>query len=92
MLKPGSFDAIVCDPPYGLRARVNKITTFEDNKDEDVKIKKLTKFDDKNQGIFYILLQTSANLLRPGGFLVFFFFTDEANTPEENSFPTHSSL
>ena len=48
-MRDGILDAIICDPPYGLRARVNRMTEFEDNQDQkDIKILKLTKFEETN--------------------------------------------
>ena len=71
------FDAIVCDPPYGLRHRSKKL---EGQNEFDV------------EAIYAQLLSVGASLLKIGGRLVFLFHTDASLPDEKNAFPTHSSF
>jgi len=80
------FDAIVCDPPYGVRARSQKAGVKESRKDKEKKQPKnptedMPYFGMKEHFDFVELhehlLDLAAILLRPGGHLVFLFHTDE---------------
>ena len=95
------FDAIVCDPPYGVRARSQKAGVRESKK---VKPKKEVKESDEPLPYFsqkehydFVelhehLLHIASILLRPGGKLVFLFFTDDEKPAEENKFPEHEDF
>ena len=95
------FDAIVCDPPYGVRARSQKAGVRQTKK---IKEKKEPADEETEQPHFaqkehydFVelhehLLDLGALLLRPGGKLVFLFHTDDEAPPEKNKFPEHPSL
>ena len=95
------LDAIVCDPPYGVRARSQKAGIRESKK---IKPKKDVSETDASQPYFsqkehfdFIelhehLLHIASLLLRPGGKLVFLFFTDDEKSEEENKFPEHPAF
>ncbi len=79
------FDAIVCDPPYGVRARSQKIGIRDSKK---IKPKKDGERDEDQPHfaqkehfdfceLHDHLLHVAALLLRPGGRLVFLFHTDD---------------
>lgn len=96
------LDAIVCDPPYGVRARSQKVGIRESKKNKPEKEK-----SEKDQEEPYFaqkehfdfielhdhLLDIAATLLCPGGRLVFLFHTDEPTFEEEFArFPKHPQL
>lgn len=94
------FDAIVCDPPYGVRARSQKIGVRDSKK---IKPKKEGPRDEEEPHfaqkehfdfceLHDHLLHIAALLLRPGGRLVFLFHTDDEKPAEENKFPEHPQL
>ena len=94
------LDAIVCDPPYGVRARSQKVGVKES---KQTKPKKEVSQDGdephfamKQQFDFIELhehlLHVAALLLRPKGLLVFLFHTDDEQPEEKNKFPEHPSL
>jgi tRNA (guanine10-N2)-methyltransferase len=93
------FDSIVCDPPYGVRARSKK-AGVPDSKKHRPKREALDTdqpyYGQKEQFDFIELhdhlLNVAAKLLKPGGRLVFLFHTDEEQPPEKNKFPEHPSL
>lgn len=80
------FDAIVCDPPYGVRARSRTAGT---------KTCDLTYVPDSNQyegrQLVADLLEMAAGLLRVGGRLVFLLPTDRASYCRE-MLPVHPYL
>ena len=80
------FDAIVCDPPYGVRARSRTAGT---------KTGDLTYVPDSNQyegrQLVADLLEMAAGLLRVGGRLVFLLPTDRASYCRE-MLPVHPYL
>ena len=93
------FDSIVCDPPYGVRARSQK-AGVRDSKKHRVR-KETTDADQPYFGqkehfdfveLHEHLLDVAAALLKPGGKLVFLFHTDDENPPEKNKFPEHPAL
>ena len=94
------FDAIVCDPPYGVRARSQKIGIRESKKlkpkKENTRQEESAHIAQKQQFDFCELhdhlLHVAALLLRPRGFLVFLFHTDDDHPPEKNRFPEHPDL
>lgn len=75
--RPPVFDAIVCDPPYGIRHRSKKM---EGENEFDV------------GKIYESLLILAAKLLKIGGRLVFLFHTDTSLPKERNVFPSHPSF
>lgn len=96
------FDAIVCDPPYGVRARSQKVGIKQDNRTRPCKSNTI---DAEHMAPRYAqtehfdfvelhehLLHVSALLLRPGGHLVFLFHTDEEHSAEKNRFPEHPQM
>lgn len=91
------YDAIVCDPPYGVRARSQKIGIRDSKKikpkKENTRDGQETHYAQKAQYDFCELhdhlLHVAALLLRPNGLLVFLFHTDEEKPEEENRFPEH---
>jgi tRNA (guanine10-N2)-methyltransferase len=95
-MKSEVFDAIVCDPPYGVRAMTKQIGIRENKK---IKEKKEVEEEDephfsqkKHYGVDSIytdLLENAARILRPGGRLVFLYHTDTSLPEEENRFPEH---
>jgi tRNA (guanine10-N2)-methyltransferase len=92
------FDAIVCDPPYGVRARSQKTGIKESKKN---KPKKEIKEEDKDEQephysmkehyefthVYSDLLENASKLLKPKGRLVFLFHTDQSLPAERNKFP-----
>lgn len=94
------FDAIICDPPYGVRARSQKIGVRESKKNKPEKTKDAGKEDEpyfaQKEHFDFVelhdhLLDVAATLLVPGGRLVFLFHTDEINIENEKpKFPKHS--
>ena len=72
------LDAIVCDPPYGIRHRSKG---FKEN---------THKFDVST--IYSALLSLGAEHLKPGGRLVFLFHTDESVEAGRNVFPEHPAF
>ena len=95
------FDAIVCDPPYGVRARSQKAGIRESKLQKPKKEVResdevLPYFSQKEHFDFVELhehlLHVASILLRPGGRLVFLFFTDEEASPEKNKFPEHPAF
>ena len=97
------FDAIVCDPPYGVRARSQKVGVSEAKKTKPKK--ESSRNDEEHKEPRYAqtehfdfielhdhLLHVAALLLRSGGHLVFLFHTDDENPPEKNKFPEHPQL
>lgn len=85
VLKPmlrgsAKLDAIVCDPPYGLRARSRGFK--EDTSSNDFSV----------STIYAALLQLGVDHLRVGGRLVFLFHTDESVEAERNLFPEHPAF
>jgi len=92
------FDAIVCDPPYGVKAGCKK-TKAKDK--ASVKEHKWNEADESSLGIFtkkesyginkiYKTLFTIATKsLKLGGKLVFLFHTDTEYPAEYNKFPEH---
>ena len=92
------FDAIVCDPPYGVRARSSKAGIRESKLQKEPKQNaNLTGeepyFSQKEHFDFVELhdhlLDIAATLLVSGGRLVFLFHTDEEESEQKNRFPTH---
>lgn len=78
------FDSIVCDPPYGVRARSQKAGVPDSKKHRPKR--EATDSDQPYYGqkehwdfieLHDHLLNVAASLLRPGGRLVFLFHTDE---------------
>lgn len=97
------FDAIVCDPPYGVRARSQKIGIRESRRDRPEKKKADEREEDEpyfsqKEHFDFIelhdhLLDVAATLLVKGGRLVFLFFTDESIKEDEyKKFPSHVQL
>jgi tRNA (guanine10-N2)-methyltransferase len=95
------FDAIVCDPPYGVRARSQKtgikegwITTAE--KAEKKELATGEHFAMKEHYDFVELhlhlIDVASQLLKPGGRLVYLFHTDDREPDEKNTFPEHPSF
>ena len=90
----------MCDPPYGVRARSQKIGIRESKKikpkKENNREESETHYAMKEQYDFCELhehlLHIAARLLRPGGLLVFLFHTDDEKSEEENRFPEHPQL
>lgn len=96
------FDAIVCDPPYGVKAGAKKTKVIKDRKKRNNEEGKETAeegeiragiFSKKecfgiNQ-IYHSLLDTASKLLKVGGKLVFLFHTDTSYDDEFNKFPEH---
>jgi tRNA G10 N-methylase Trm11 len=78
------FDAIVCDPPYGIKARSTK-TGATDGKYPKPQPHELEQYEPYySQKLNYDfvelhdrLLSVAADLLIEGGYLVFLFHTDE---------------
>lgn len=94
----GKFDAIVCDPPYGVKAGSKKTKSNDKASGMESKWKinnehTIGIFTKKqNYGvneIFYKLLMIASYLLKKGGRLVFLFHTDIEYDPEHNKIPTH---
>ena len=92
------FDAIVWDPPYGVKAGSKKTSALDKASCKESKWKinnehTLGIFTKKsNYGvnqIYHKLLAVASILLKMGGRLVFLFHTDIEYSPEENEFPTH---
>ena len=85
-LRAQIFDAIICDPPYGIRAR---------SRTAGSKTGDLTYVPDTNQyegrQLVADLMEMAAELLRVGGRLVFLLPTDRANY-EKGKLPTHPYL
>lgn len=77
----GLFDAVVCDPPYGIRAGSRKKTTTSEFSTEI--------YEARN--IILDLLDISAKILRPGGRLVYLLPTDR-EVYDSRDVPTHPSL
>ena len=92
------FDAIVCDPPYGVKA--GSKMTKAGNKASSQE----SKWNIANEGtigiftkkqsygvnkIYDTLLRIASKLLKKGGRLVFLFHTDVSYPPEYNEFPKH---
>lgn len=95
------LDAIVCDPPYGVRARSQKIGVRESRKDKHDKRQDRDTdqpyFSQKEHFDFVelhdYLMQVALRLLVPKGRLVFLFHTDEASEGLESSrFPKIEGL
>jgi tRNA (guanine10-N2)-methyltransferase len=96
------FDAIVCDPPYGVRARSQKVGIRDSRKNKPEKEKSSNAEDEpyfaQKEHFDFIelhdhLLDVAATLLVPGGRLVFLFHTDEVTFDEEKArFPQHPQL
>ena len=93
------FDSIVCDPPYGVRARSQKAGVKDSKKSKPKK--EATDADQPYYGmkehfdfveLHEHLLSVAASLLKPGGRLVFLFHTDDEQPPEKNKFPEHPWL
>ena len=72
----GNFDAIICDPPYGLRVCSRKQAKGEESGKG--------KFD--IDAVYNSLIDLAKGLLRPGGRLVFFFHTNEKNKESDGKF------
>ena len=101
------FDAIVCDPPYGVRARSQKSGIRESKKKKPAKEKTTTNeagypteeqpyFGQKEHFDFVELhdhlVHIASILLRKGGHLVFLFHTDDDEPAEKNKFPEHPDM
>ena len=100
LYKDSTFDAIICDPPYGIKAGSKKTKVVKDRKkhhNEDVKevesetragifTKKETFEGNK---IYDHLLSVASKLLKVGGRIVFLFHTDSLKSEEYNRFPEH---
>ena len=74
------LDAIVCDPPYGIRHRSQKGQNQPKSGEFDVHV------------IYQSLLELGAQHLKSGGRLVFLFHTDRSRPAESNLFPTHEAF
>ena len=74
----GIFDAVICDPPYGVRAGSRKA-------------KKNTTEVYDGKGVFEDLLEFAANMLRTGGRLVYLLPT-ERSLYDVAAVPSHPSL
>ena len=92
------FDSIVCDPPYGVRARSQKVGIKDSRKEKpqlapEDRNKDEPYFSQKEHYDFVELhehlLDIAANLLVKGGRLVFMFHTDDELSSDKNKFPTH---
>jgi len=86
------FDAIICDPPYGVRVTSRKqdiqidhgVDQQEENKDGK-------RFEHTGSGkgafdvdaVYFALIELAAKTLRIGGRLVFFFHTDQKGKKEK---------
>ncbi|CAI2370842.1 unnamed protein product [Moneuplotes crassus] len=92
------FDAIVCDPPYGVKAgskktQPNDVASVKESKwkiNNETTLGIFTKKESYgiNQ-IYHKLLKIASFLLKKGGKLVFLFHTDIEYPPEVNEYPTH---
>ena len=100
LFKNNTFDAIVCDPPYGIKAGSKKTKAIKDRKkrnDEDAKEfsnEQRVGIFTKKEGfgvnkIYYTLLENASKLLKIGGRIVFLFHTDSSYDDEYNKFPEH---
>ncbi|XP_060069116.1 tRNA (guanine(10)-N2)-methyltransferase homolog [Ylistrum balloti] len=88
------FDAIITDPPYGIREKTKKVGTVEEDVEltEDQKIGHVPQKIDYHLGqIFKDLLNFAAKFLHLGGRLVYWFPIDRRGYKEEN-IPTHPCL
>lgn len=74
----GFFDAVICDPPYGVRAASRKST------------KNTTEVYDSKK-VFEDLLEFGSCMLRTGGRLVFLLPTERAEY-DKNALPAHPLL
>ncbi|CAI2370942.1 unnamed protein product [Moneuplotes crassus] len=92
------FDAIVCDPPYGVKAGSKKSKLKEKVSEKEPKTKiindstfgMLSKKENYGTNeIYHKLLEIASLLLKLGGRLVFLFHTDTEYSSELNEFPTH---
>ena len=102
------FDAIVCDPPYGIRARTQKVGIPEkkqeryaahggnlkpvDDYDEQTNFHASMKEQYSQKDIYSDLLEHASKYLREGGLVTFLFHNDDTLTEEENKFPEHPRL
>ena len=91
------FDAIVTDPPYGVRA-CSKKTGVKEGK----VIKEVPEMNEEEKQphfpmketyeyttVYQDLLINASKLLRVGGRVVFLFHTDQSLPEEKNRFPAH---
>ncbi len=97
------FDAIVCDPPYGVRAQSKKAGIRESRKEKTQKVVAEVVAEEQQEPQPYYsqkehfdfvelhdhLLDVASTLLVKGGRLVFLFHTDDSHSVEKNTFPTH---
>ena len=75
VLRPNlKFDAIVCDPPYGIRHRSKGMHGADGGGADNFSVDR----------IYTALLEMGINHLKPGGRLVFLFHTDESVSAERN--------
>jgi tRNA (guanine10-N2)-methyltransferase len=101
------FDSIVCDPPYGVRARSQKVGVSDAKKrrlegkaaekeEEAEEEEEMPHFSMKEHydvlKVYDDLLENASKVLRPGGRLVFLFHTDTSMPPEKNKFPSHPAF
>jgi tRNA (guanine10-N2)-methyltransferase len=102
------FDAIVCDPPYGIRARTHKVGIPEKKQERYAahggNIKPVEDYDEQTnfhasmkeqysqKDIYSDLLNHANKFLRKGGHVVFLFHNDDTLSDEENKFPEHPGL
>ncbi|KAK9812920.1 hypothetical protein WJX72_005797 [[Myrmecia] bisecta] len=85
------LDAVICDPPYGVRAGGRK-SVKDDSVVVDDRSKHIVTTDPYPMGeCVRDLLDTSARLLRCGGRLVFF-FPASPETYSEEELPAHPAL
>jgi tRNA (guanine10-N2)-methyltransferase len=92
------FDAIVWDPPYGVKAGPKKTKAKDKasvkehrwNKEDESTLGIFTKKENyETNKIYYTLLNLASKILKTGGRLVFLFHTDVTYTEEMNKFPEH---
>ena len=102
------FDSIVCDPPYGVRARTHKVGIADKDRYEERKMRhkpdpdrepdELDNFHASmkeqyaQKDIYADTLDLGSKLLRIGGRIVFLWHTDDEKSDEENKFPEHPSF
>mmetsp|Transcript_4706 Transcript_4706/g.8847 ORF Transcript_4706/g.8847 Transcript_4706/m.8847 type:complete len:429 (-) Transcript_4706:212-1498(-) len=77
----GLFDAVICDPPYGIRAGSRKKTTRSENSTETY----------ESRNAILDLLDFSAKVLRVGGRLVYLLPTDR-DVYDIRDIPVHPDL